>query len=360
MQRPTPVTINFEEHRPDPSAKSWELSPWGHPLSQGVLPLFLVIDDHLFPVGTAFIVGKQVRFLLTAEHAIAEAIKHEPVLERLRNEGRLPAEADIRRAQLSVLYQRRDDDGKITFMVWPIEHINGAPPTDVVFAYPKFVEGFPTLAAPLSFTLPSIGSRIYSLGYVVEKYPTQGISLADVKAGNFDWENDYRHRFYVFEGLVERIFTQRFARGFVEGPCFLFDQEIPHGLSGGPVFTTDGLVLGVNSAGASLYFPTAKSLASLLYPLLPIHLNASARIGPLTIKFNRPLLEYISSGSIRTDGSEQHLGLHAEEDGSFSVSPRCTAELLAYCHDDFAGFQSSTPAATTTAHHLRVRFDRTE
>ncbi|MGE0769783.1 MAG: hypothetical protein AB7L90_25370 [Hyphomicrobiaceae bacterium] len=324
--------------------------------SGGIFGGKVTIDDHLFPIGTAFTVGKTVRFLLTAEHTIAEAIKHEPVLDRLRTEGRLPAQADIKRAQLCVLYQRKGADDSIEFMIWPIEHVNGAPPTDVVFAYPKFVEGFPTLATPLSFGLPSHGARVFSVGYVVEKVPADGISLAEVKAGRFDWRQDYSHRLCVVEGVVERIFTQRFARGFVDGPCFLFDQEIDHGLSGGPVFTMDGFVCGVNTAGAALYFDAGKSLASLLYPLLPIHLKASAQVGGLHLQFERPLLEYIASGSIRTDGSEQHLGIHHEQDGSFIVSPRCTPELLPYCHDDFSGFQSNTPASTTDSPHHVVRF----
>lgn len=352
------VLINFEEHRPDPSVRQWELPAWGHPLSQGVLPLFLVVDDNLFPIGTAFTVGKSMRFLLTAEHTIAEAIKHEPALEKLRIQGRLPPKADLTRAQLSVLYQRRDSHDKIEFMLWPIQHVDGAPPTDVVFAYPKFVEGYPTLAARLSFDLPPVGSRIFSVGYVVEKFPVDGIPLAAVKSGDFDWKSDYSHRFHVFEGTVERIFTQCFAKGFVEGPCFLFDNEIPHGLSGGPVYTSDGLVRGVNSAGASMFFDTPKSLASLLYPLIPIQLNASAQVGPLTLNANLPLLEHVRTGSITTDGSEQRLGILIDNDGAMTVSPRSTPELLQYCHDDFAGYQANASATTTDSPQHRIRFDR--
>ena len=95
-----------EEGRRSPEDKCWDLPPWGHPLAQGVFPLFIVIDEHLFPIGTAFSVGKKVRFLMTAEHTIGEAIKGEPTLNRLRNEGKLPASADLRHSQLCVLYQQ--------------------------------------------------------------------------------------------------------------------------------------------------------------------------------------------------------------------------------------------------------------
>lgn len=87
------MRIDIEAHKPDPTSRCWDLPPWGHPLSQGVLPLFLVLEDRMFPIGTAFTVGKKLRFLMTAEHTIGEAIKHDPVLNRLRNEGRLPAKA---------------------------------------------------------------------------------------------------------------------------------------------------------------------------------------------------------------------------------------------------------------------------
>ena len=351
------MRINVEEGRQSPEDKSWDLPPWGHPLAQGVFPLFIVIDEHLFPIGTAFSVGKKVRFLMTAEHTIGEAIKREPALDRLRNEGKLPASADLRHSQLSVLYHRRGEDGDISFMIWPIEHVNGAPPTDVVFAFPKFVRGHPTIAFPLTFGLPDIGARVFSAGYTDVKVPKDGLPLAAIRAGSFDWKSNYSHRFHVVEGRVERIFTQRFASGYLEGPCFLFDGEIPHGLSGGPVFTDGTYVLGVNSAAATRFFAGPKSLASLLYPLLPIRLTAALQEGNFRLKANIPLIDLIAQGSMTTDGSEQHVGLIPDGD-SFIVSPISKKEMAPFLHDDFRGYQAGQSASESSETQYRLRLNR--
>jgi len=349
------IRINIEEGR-NPADKGWDLPPWGHPLAQGIFPLFVEIDAHLFPIGTAFSVGKKMRFLMTAEHTIGEAVKCDPYLDRLRNEGKLPAKADLQHARLRVLYQRKRAEGGIEFMMWPIEHVDGAPPTDVVFAFPKFVEGYPTIAFPLTFGLPEIGARVFSAGYTNVRVPEGGLPLDEIRAGTFDWSN-YSHRFHVMEGRVERIFTQCFARGYLDGPCFVFDGEIPHGLSGGPVFTNETLVLGVNSAGATQFFGEPKSLASLLYPLLPIKLSAGLQEGAVRLSARIPLIDLIAQGSMTTDGSEQSVGIVPEGDDSFVVSPVCKEGTLAFVHDDYRGFQDGK-SATISETLYRLRLNR--
>lgn len=327
----------------------WELPCWGHSLSQGIFPLFIDVDNFLFPIGTAFSVGKGPQFLITAEHTIAEAIKREPILEPLRIKGQLPRHADIINSRLCVLHQRSTQTG-VDFTLWPIERVSSAPPTDVVFAFPKFTEGLRTIAHRISLSLPEHGARVHSIGYVVDKYPKDGLPLADIKARRFDWIGEYAHRLLVVEGNVQRIFTQRFARGFLDGPCFLFDATIPHGLSGGPVISAgDGVVLGVNSADASNFWAADAALASLLYPLLPIELFVRFESGILTMSATIPLVELIAQGRIGTDGSEQFVGIGPSSGGSsFTVTPRCRADMAEFVHDDFAGYQEGRPSTEAT------------
>lgn len=353
------MRINVEDGRRSPQDKSWDLPPWGHPLAQGVFPLFLVIEDHLFPIGTAFSVGKKVRFLVSAEHTIGEAIKHDPLLNKLRNTGQLPAKADVKHAQLSVLYQRKTGENRCEIMIWPIEHVDGAPPTDVVFAFPKFVEDYRTIAFPLTFGLPDIGARVFSAGYTDVRVPEGGLPLDEIRAGTFDWAANYSHRFHVVEGQVERIFTQRFAAGFIDGPCFAFDEAIPHGLSGGPVFTPTSHVIGVNSAVTN-FFSQPKSLASLLYPVLPIKLSMGMQMGPVRFSGRIPLIDLIAQGSMTTDGSEQQVGLIPDGEDSFIVSPVCKTEMAPFVHDDFRGFEEGKSATASTDAHYRLSLDRDE
>lgn len=61
-----PVTLEIEKYRTDPAKRQWDLPPWGHPIEQGVLPLFISFDGNLYPVGTAFTVGSGVAFIISA------------------------------------------------------------------------------------------------------------------------------------------------------------------------------------------------------------------------------------------------------------------------------------------------------
>jgi hypothetical protein len=205
----------------------------------GVMPLFISYAERLFPVGTAFTTGNGVTFAISAEHNIREVFKYEQRLGHLRTERTLPEAISLREVGLSILYQRWADESQseIDYAVWPLENFNGAPPTDIVFGFPRFQTRWPTLDMKLGIDLPIHGERVWSVGYTEVECPTDGIDLATVQSGTFDWRTQYAHRFMVVEGHVERVFTQRFASSFIEGPCFAFDGEIPHGLSGGPIIS---------------------------------------------------------------------------------------------------------------------------
>src|ERR1051325_9644482 len=211
------VTIEVEKYRSDPSSRQWELPAWGHPFAQGILPLFITFEDHLFPVGTAFTIGRGVPFIVSAAHNIREAWKYEPRISHLLTARELPKSVDLKHAGISVLYQGANTNGGIDGTIWPLETVEGGPPTDVVFGFPKFQTNLPTLVNRLSFDLPPVGMKVWSIGYAGFEFPLHGIPLAAVRNGTFDWQHDYSHKLLVVEAIVERIFTQKFAAGFVEG-----------------------------------------------------------------------------------------------------------------------------------------------
>ena len=82
------------------------------------------------------------------------------------------------------------------------------------------------------------------------------------------------------------------ATGYIEGPCFAFDAEIRHGMSGGPLFSPSGVVRGVNSAGVSQFFGEPMSLGSLLHPMLSIRLKFGAQLGPLRINADHRVIDH--------------------------------------------------------------------
>ena len=89
------VTIEIKRYRGDRSSRQWELPAWGHPISQGILPLFATFEDYLFPVGTAFTIGRGVPFVVSAAHNIRETLKKEERLSHLLNARELPESCSI-------------------------------------------------------------------------------------------------------------------------------------------------------------------------------------------------------------------------------------------------------------------------
>lgn len=353
------IKINLTECRKNPSDRTWELPSWGHVLSKMVLPLFIQAQGRYHPIGSAFWIGRKVQFIITALHNIHEALRYEPRLERLLAAGMLPSSAELNRAGLSVLHQDDVTETTARFSLIPLRTINGGPPGDVAFGHPEFQGGRPVLSLPLSFDPPRIGEIVWSLGYT-DFEPRDGILVDDALNGSFNWANDYRHRFVVTEGRVERIFTQRFDRGFNRGSCFSFDNAISHGQSGGPVISERGVIVGINSSDASIRFNRPTSLSSMLYPLLLTDLEFGAVIGSgnFTININakRPLVDLVMDQVIASDGSERHVAIHRSEDGDgFAVGPRIPVEDCDFVHEDFQGFQERRTGAPIKEPYYRFR-----
>lgn len=334
--------MNLRDHRTDPDQSAWELPPWGHQASMMVMPLFMTIDEHLFPIGSAFTVGSGLGFVMTAMHNIMEAIKEDGFHDTAVSSGKLPEAMSLRHIGLSVLHQAPNGQGGLTLNFLPLTSVEGAPPTDVVIGFAQLPLGTRSISLPLSFAVPAKGDLIWSLGYHDFKFPEDGIPIAAVRDGSFDWQHDYSHRFLVVEAEVEAAFSARLAAGFLEGPCFVFDQTIPHGLSGGPVISADGHILGINSAGAETFFGKPMSAASMLYPLALTSINFGATIGPLTLKSKRPMIDLIGQGIIRTDGTEERLAFTVDDGMTSIIAGVPTGSVTVF--EDLSGYQSGTAA----------------
>lgn len=350
------ASINLQEGRPV-GACSWELPIWGHPLSMGVFPLLAAGDipqnPRLVPMGSAFCISR-LGIVATAEHNIRESLKYHSRGARLRQRDELPESYELNDMGLAVFHQCRTGENTFIGNVWPLEGIQGAQPTDVVYGFPKFQTRFPLINFPVSFAVPRIGSRITCFGYTDVSFPEDGISVESLKAGRITWPEVYSHSFRAIEGRVTRIFTQRFANGFIRGPCITIDAEVEHGMSGGPAFNEQGHVCGVISAGASAFFDAPASIVSLLYPTLLTEIEFGASMGPVRINAKRPIVDLVAQGAIQTDGSESLVTIVPEQEGPV-IGPMIHKEDSSFVHSDFEGYQAGEEASKETREVYWVR-----
>lgn len=296
--------INLREYQ-RPGEKSWDLPPWNHPVSQGVYLLSVIKDEHVFPIGTAFLISR-IGIVATAYHNITDAMRFHRNGERLRIGG-LRNNYHVNDMQLCVLHHVLLADGASEFSLIPIKGVHGGPPSDVIYgvlAHDPHVLRRPFTLSP---GVPRINSTVLSVGYCEMQYPDDGIPLESIRSGTFDWISDYSHRLCVREGRVEAVFTNSFAPSYVGGPCFLIDCEIEQGLSGGPVFNESTYACGINSAGMTTIMGRPTSLVSMIYPTLPVEISLQEGL--------RSLESLIRTGKVISDGTIDLCRVHRDENG---------------------------------------------
>jgi hypothetical protein len=322
--------------------RSWDLPTWNYPLAQGIMPLCAIVNEHLIPVGSAFLISK-LGIIATAAHVVQEALReddvaHEAIISNAKNK-----EYSVKNVQLAVLHHRQISDQNIEVNVWPIENIQIAKPTDVAFGFLKYQQKFPYLSFTLSPAAPRIGEKVLCLGFFDSKFPDGGIPLKNINDGTFDWNNAFSHRFHVTEGNVEALFVNHFCKVYADGPCFLLDCELEHGQSGGPIFNSEGNVCGINLGGASILLGKESSLASMIYPALAVKIKFSFDMADaLHFTATQPLINLINNG-ITTDGSEK-LARLTEVDCEVRVDPLIHHEDANSTFKNFHGYQDSNPA----------------
>ena len=327
---------------------NYDSSPLERSLERGIFPLVATKDERIYPIGTAFCISK-VGILLTAEHNLRDALRLHDWGDALRAMDRLPNGLDVRDLGFSVIWRQIDQSGS-SMMLWPIEHMAGGPPTDVLFASPQFQREFPYQSFRLSFDVPRIGSMVRCIGY-------SDMEPKELRFDEFRTNPEkYSHRFHCVPGVVKAILLDGFAAGFIEGPCALVECDVPHGVSGGPVFNEASQVCGIVSAGVTKLVGYGATLVSLLYPMLLTSVKIGAQLGPLTLTGEHPLLSYIASGVILTDGSEEGLNLH-EIDGRAAVGPRIQREDAKHVFANFAAFLAGEPAEPFVGESRHVKFN---
>lgn len=342
----------LEAYRPK-DVTSWDLPPWGDTLSYGVYPLLIAVEDHFVPIGTAFCISN-IGVVITATHNIEEALKLDRQFHLLSQLNDLDGADNFKFKDIGLsLLHVQVDDNKVQVNFRPLESGSIVRPTDVMFGFQKFKPGIPCLPLRISFTAPRIGSKVICLGYTETKLPNSSISAAALRSGEIkDWFAHYQHRFCAIEGQVTKIFTQSFAP--CKGPCFAINAEVPHGLSGGPVFNEDGNVCGVASLGANDLHGHPIFLVSILYPTLMTEIKWGFSMGPLQMNVSDRLLDLIAKGNVQTDGSEEIVPLTLNGE-SIKVGLPIYKDDNSYVFDDRYGLEENKLATKETKEVYRFR-----
>ena len=344
----------------EPGQDSWVLPPWGHAISLGVYPLLTGARGTLDLVGTAFSFSN-VGFVGTALHSILEVCKAEglPLPDLRASRERRQPEIRLRNATLAVLHHTVSEDSTINASIWPLQTVDAFPPSDIAIAFPRFQTDFPVFSLPLTFDVPRVGSTVKCVGYSSAGAGTQSLDLAAFEDGGVSVPITYEHTLQVTETRVTDIFVRQFASGFLEGPCFAIDAELPHGMSGGPVLNEAGFVCGVVAAGASTFFDRPASLVSMLYPIALGTVRFGATIGPITMNAKRTFADLAVTKSITTDGSEMRLAF-SDDNELGGVCPLIATADSGSVHDDFASKQAGTGGTRATGKLFRIAAPHSE
>jgi len=331
------MPINLLQFRKNDS-NPWDLPTWGGEFGAGIMPLFIEVHGNLEPIGTAFMLGGHL--VATAAHCINEGLKRAyPDWENRFTPGE---SFDIENIKFWVLHHfPLEEHDQVRVSLWPLEHIQCAPPTDVVIASLRWDEETPMLSSRLTFEPPSTGTDIFAIGCCDFNFPKGGIPIEIAKKNEFNWARDFSYRLLAAVGPAKANFTQKFAKGFGDGPACLAECPTVHGMSGGPVITSSGDTFGVISSSANFI---GGSVFAHLYPLLAISVSVTARpASNIAMKMSAPFIQLVEQGLIKSDGSHGRHRLVGAENG-IRVDPRVHKTHTTSFFEDIHAFLASEPA----------------
>jgi hypothetical protein len=359
--QPISANLNFSEAS-QVAERVWELPPWHTWWGRAVYPLMIASKEgYLFPLGTAFSFSK-LNHVFTARHSIEGGLRqHHPNKDRFIRDGLEAARRSgtIDHTQFAIVSQGPNPErGNVSFDVRGFHSIHAAPPTDLVIG--NFLSDdsalVPTLVPTITFAPPRIGEIVRCVGYCNSVVPENGLSVDEIRSGRLDPCKELGHRLLVVDGRVKNIFINGLSSSFVQGPCFTIDAEVPHGLSGGPIFNSNGAVCGAVYSGSSMFFDEPTTVGALFYPifLLRLSFGVSMAGGRFTFRATeRPIAELVATQAIRTDGAEENQLHFTPEEGGTRVGAAFHKDDAAFIFEDFESFQAGKPMTPLAGQRVR-------
>lgn len=229
---------------------------WNHILSLAVFK-----DGHLYPCGSAFLVGHSLA--MTATH-----ILEQPFDQRI-HDIRIGEDPDFGALAFQIVNRRQDP------LQWRVKAMYSYPSMseihdrsyDVAFLKlepmgprDEVIEDFRRWFFELNVATPKIGTHVTSYGFINPK-----IDQNDSSSLNFPFRADF-HR---IEGKITDVHVPVRDSGVMAFPCFQVDQQFEPGMSGGPIFNEYDQICGVVSRGSNF----GVSWGSIIWPALAINVD---------------------------------------------------------------------------------------
>jgi hypothetical protein len=275
-------------------------------IQECVLPIIAKADDNLYPVGSGFIIQPD-GLMMTASHVLDEINRIKSQCELINNHL---CPLEIYAIYLSTTPNEEGLD--LWGGLWPIDHIWWPNEIDIGFCWLRkaIMNDQPMLhkVVTLSLGLPDLGEELTAFGY----YEMSG-SLSKNKILK------YSQNTAIATGKVIELHPR--SRDYrLPFPCFHLNARFDSGMSGGPIFNSEGNVCGVVCSSVPPYEDGQEhvSYGSLLWPCLGVQLelaqNGSASVEKMTI------YDLIQNGYISTDETISKIKVEMQSDGSRNIS----------------------------------------
>jgi hypothetical protein len=304
MEQLTEGTADFEPLSP---------KAFGSDMQKVVMPIFAEEGDNIASTGTGFVIGD--RLMMTAAHVIRDALA----------KGRRVLGQDGRWLDANGLYamyvsSERHGPQLEHYLggLLPIDHVwcNDLMDIGLCWLRVPVIAGKPLrlLRMPLSPGLPKVGDPITAFGYHGLSEPLR----ADTEGNR---ELPYNLKGSFSGGTILDVHELKRDSGMLPFPCFRTSARFDGGMSGGPVVNSKGSVCGVICAGSGRSSDgTYSSYASLLWIAMGSTINIAPHEGaPVE---SRTLMDLVSSGFIKTDGTENQITVTRSGNGQIEVGVR--------------------------------------
>ena len=278
-------------------------TPFSSPITKWALPLVARKDGEFFPSGTAILIAE--RLALTAQHVILDFMEQLGTTEVSPNNFK--HHFYLQAAQLI--------DGGESTVLWNVSKIWRSAHTDVAFLYLE-----PTVEESLSFNWKKVeldlrplevGAEIVAFGYPNPDFSIEKSSGRTIATWNMDPSTT--------SGQVTQVFHKQRDSVMLSFPCYASDAQTKPSMSGGPVFSSEGRLVGLICSGMKLGAEDGQSLSyfSMLWPAMatPIAIDRTGHQKGITY----PILELARDDFISAKGWHQIEIVQNEQTGQPSV-----------------------------------------